>query len=124
MRFVCFDLKNLYLQTQMKQSEYVHIKQSDIPPGFIEEYNLPQSVQNGWIVFVNLRGFYGLPQSGRLANELLRKRLEKVGYYELATSLGIWSHKWRSIQFVLTVDDFGIGYVGKQHALHLLNILE
>ena len=28
------------------------------------------------------------------------------------------------IQFVLIVDDFGIEYVGKQHALHLLKILE
>ena len=95
----------------MKQSEYVHIKLSDIPPGFIEEYNLPQSVQNGWIFFVNLRGFYGLPQSGRLINELLRKRIEKVVYYELATAPGLWNHKWRSIQFFLIVDDFGIEYV-------------
>ena len=31
---------------------------------------------------------------------------------------------WRPIQFVLIVDDFGSKYIGKQHALHLLKILE
>ena len=51
-------------------------------------------------------------------------RLEKAGYYEAATKSGLWSHKWRPIQFVLIVDDFGIEYVRKQHALHLLKILE
>ena len=108
----------------MERSEHVHIKQSDIPTEFIEEYNLTQSVQNEWIYFEILRGYYGLPQSGILANDLLRTHLEKVGYYEESKTLGLWSHKWLPIQFVLIVDDFGIGYVGKQHTLHLLNILE
>ena len=30
-RFVCFDLKNIYLQTLMEKSKYVRIKLSDIP---------------------------------------------------------------------------------------------
>ena len=113
-----------YLQTPMDRSEYVRIKLSDIPPEFKEEYNLTQSVQNGWIYFEILRGCYGLPQSGRITNDLLRTHLEKAGYYEAATTLGIWSHKWCPIQFVLIVDELGIKYLGKQHALHLLNILE
>ena len=71
-----------------------------------------------------LRACYSLPQSGRLANDLLRIRLEKAGYYEAATTPGLWSHKWRPIQFVLLIDDFGIEYVGKEHALHLLKNLE
>ena len=32
--------------------------------------------------------------------------------------------EWRPIKFVLLVDDFGIEYVGNEHALHLLNTLE
>ena len=123
-RFVCFDLKKLYLQTLTEKSEYVRIKLSDIRPEFIEECNPTQSVQNGWVYFEILRGCYGLPQSGRLANDLLRTPIEKAGYYEAATTLGPWSHKWRPIQFDLILDDFGIKYVGKQHALHLLKILE
>ena len=62
--------------------------------------------------------------SGRLANNLLHTRLEKAGYYEAATTPGIWSHKWRPIQFVLLIDDKGIEYVGKEHALHILKTLE
>ena len=108
----------------MERSEYVRIKLSDIPPEFNEEYNLTQSVRNGWIYFEILCGCYGLPQSGRLANELLCTRLEKAGYYEAATTPGICIHKWSPIQFVFIVDDFGIEYVGKHHALHFLKILD
>ena len=64
------------------------------------------------------------PHYGRLANDLLRTRLEKADYYEAATTLVLWCHKWRPIQFVLLVDNFGIEYVGKEHALHLLKTLE
>ena len=122
--FVCFDLKNFYLQTPMERSEYVRIKILDIPQEFIEGYDITQAVQNWWIYFEILRGCYGLPQSGRLANDLLRTRLEQAGYYESSTTPNLWRHKWRPIQFVLIIDDFGIKCVGKQHALHLLKILE
>ena len=73
----------------MDRSEYVRIKLSDIPQEFIEEYNLSEAAQNGWIYFEILRGCYGLPQSGRLANDLLRTRLEKADYYEATTIPGL-----------------------------------
>ena len=96
-RLVSFDLKNFYLQAPIDRFEYVCIKFSDIPQEFIEEYNLSKASQNGWIYFEILRGCYGLPQSGQLANDLLRTRLEKTGYNEAATTLGLWCHKWRPI---------------------------
>ena len=108
----------------MERSEYVRIKFLDIPQEFIEEYDLSKSSQNGWIYFEILRGCYGLPQSGRLANDLLRTVLNKTGYYEAATTPGLWSHQWRPVQFVLLVDDFGIKYIDKEHTLHLLKTLE
>ena len=108
----------------MDRSEYVRIKLSDVPQEFIDEYDLSKADQHGWIYFEILRGCYGLPQPGRLANDLLRTWLEKADYYEAATTPGLWCHKWRPIQFVLLVDDFGIKYVGKEHALHLLKTLE
>ena len=37
---------------------------------------------------------------------------------------GLWRHKWRPIQLCLIVDDFGVEYVGKQHADHLSTILK
>ena len=82
----------------MERSEYVRIKLSYITQEFIEEYDLTQAVQNGWIYLDIICGCYGLTQSGRLANDLLRTRLEKAGYYEAATTPGLWSHQWRLIQ--------------------------
>ena len=37
---------------------------------------------------------------------------------------GLWKHRTRPIQFCLTVDDFGVKYVGKEHAEHLLTDLQ
>ena len=108
----------------MDRSKYVRIKLSDIPQEFIDEYDLSEANQHGWIHFEIFRGCYGLPQSGRLANDLLLTRLEKADYYEAATTPGLWCHMGRPIQFVLLVDDFGIEYVGKEHALQLLKTLE
>ena len=67
---------------------------------------------------------YGLPQSGLLANELLEKRLNKHGYVQSKFVPGLWKHKTRPIQFCLTVDDFGVKYVGKEHTEHLLKVLQ
>ena len=63
----------------MERSEYVRIKFLDVPQEFIEEYNLTEAAQNGWIYFDILCRCYGLPKSGRLANNLLHTRLEKAG---------------------------------------------
>ena len=42
---------------------------------------------------------YGLPQSGLLANELLKKLLNKRGYQQIKLVPGLWKHDWRPIQF-------------------------
>ena len=122
-KFCCFDVKNFYLGTPMERHEYVKIKLTDIPQEFIDEYNLHAFVYNEWVYFEVIKGCYGLPQSGKLANDLLRTRLNKAGYYEATTTPGLWKHKWRPIQFCLVVDDFGIEYVGGKHALHLKSVL-
>ena len=126
-KFVCLDAANFYLQTpEMERKEYVRIKFSNIPDEFRREYGLTSDsplVNQGWVYFAVVRGAYGLPQSGRLANDLLRKRLNAAGYHETATTPGLWRHVWRPVQFVLIVDDFGVEYVGRKHADHLLGVL-
>ena len=67
---------------------------------------------------------YGFPQSGRLANNLLRKRLSKHGYYEVTHTPGLWRHATRPVWFTRLVDDFSIKYIGKEHADHLIIALE
>ncbi len=75
------------------------------------------------------RAVWGLPQAGILANKLLRKGLELHGYYECVNTPGLWRHATRPITFSpitfsLVVDDFGIKYVGKEHADHLIKCLK
>ena len=71
-----------------------------------------------------VQGLYGLPQAGILANKLLRKHLAPHGYYELPHTPGLWRHVSRPVQFSLVVDDFGVKYVGQEHANHLCNALK
>jgi len=63
---------------------------------------------------------YGLPQAGILANKQLHEKLEPVGYYEVTHTPRLWRHVTRPVQFSLVVDDFGVKYVGKEHAEHLI----
>ena len=37
---------------------------------------------------------------------------------------GLWKYKWRTVQFTLVVDDFGVKYVREKHALHLKHTLK
>ena len=66
---------------------------------------------------------YGLPHAGIIAQELLEKRLEAHGYRQSDKTPGFWKHDYRPISFTLIVDDFGVKYVGKEHADHLIKIL-
>jgi hypothetical protein len=67
---------------------------------------------------------YGLPEAGVLSNQLLRKRLAKHGYFELPHTPGLWKHICRPVWFMLVVDDFGVKYIGKENAEHLMTALK
>ena len=71
-----------------------------------------------------IRGMYGLPQAGILANKLLRQRLQFHGYFEVEHTPRLWKHKSRPVQFTLVVDDFGVKYIDKTNAMHLIQALE
>ena len=53
----------------------VCIKLTDIRQEFIDEYDLTKYVQHGWIHFAIIRSAYGLKQSRKLFNNLLRTRV-------------------------------------------------
>ncbi len=96
-----------------------------IPHIVLREYKLREkATKNGSIYIRAKHGMYGLPQAGLLANKLLGKLLNKHGYQQSKLVPGLWQHDTRPQQFTLVVDDFGIKYVGKEHAQHLKNALE
>jgi hypothetical protein len=122
--FATFDLRDFYLNTPLDQPEYVCIKITNIPKEFIDEYTLEDFVRDGWVYFEMRHGMYGLPQAGILANNLLCECLAKFDYYEAATNLGLWRHKWCSAMFAFIVNDFAIQYGGDAHLDHLCQALK
>ena len=78
----------------------------------------------GGFIFEIVRGCYRLPQSGRLANDLLHKKINKEGYFEASTTPGLRRHKWRPIQFMIIVNHFGVEYVGRKHSENLTSVLK
>ena len=110
------DISDFYLMTPLKRPELIRISINDIPEEIIIKYKLREIADSKGMVYIQAnRGMYGLPQSGLLANELLEKRLNKRGYHQSKLVPGLWSHKWRPVQFTLVIDDFGVKYVGEEH---------
>ena len=85
---------------------------------------MEKATKDGSVYIMAIRGMYGLPHVGFLASELLEKRLNKHGYQQSKLVPGLWKQDWFPVQFTLVVDDFGVKYVGKEHALHLKAALE
>jgi Reverse transcriptase (RNA-dependent DNA polymerase) len=122
--FAAFDIKDFYLNTPMERFEYMRIPVTQIPQAIFDMYNLHELVHNGHVYVEIRKGMYGLPQAGILANKQLTKHLEEHGYIQSLHTPGLYVHRTRPIAFALVVDDFGIKYVGKEHAEHLLNVLQ
>ncbi len=66
-RYCTIDLKDFYLNTPMDQPEYMRMKVSNLPPDFVESYNLNNLANNDGTIYVKIqKGMYGLPQVGIL----------------------------------------------------------
>ena len=119
------DISNFYLNTPMGRYEYMRMKLDMFPEDVIEAYNLRDKVKTDGFVYIEVRkGMYWLPQTGLLAEKLLKKRLKKHGYTQSAVIAGLWTHEWHPICFSLVVADFGVKYVGQEHADHLIAALK
>jgi hypothetical protein len=66
------------------------------------------------------KGMYELPHEGIPARKLLQRNLAKDGYRPTQQTHGTWTHDTRPISFLLVVDDFGVKYVGREYAEHLM----
>jgi hypothetical protein len=70
------------------------------------------------------KGMPGLKQAGKIDNEHISKYLAQYGYAPAKRTPTLWTHHTRPITFTLVVDNFGIKYVRKQHADHLINAVQ
>ena len=64
------DIKDFYLNTEMDRYEYMHLKKYIIPREIIDQYKLLNIFsEDGWVCMEIMKGIYGLPQAGILANK-------------------------------------------------------
>ncbi len=123
-KFMTIDIKNFYLCTPMERPEFMRLKLADMPDDVVTHYQLHDKATPDGYVYVRIqKGMYGLPQAGLIAQELLERRLNSKGYRQSQLTPGFWTHDWRPISFALCVDDFGVKYVGKEHADHLMHTI-
>ncbi len=94
-----------------------------IPDNIFKHYELRKKAVDGYVYMEIIKGMYGLPQAGILANKLLKLWLAHHGYFKQPHTPGLWKHASWPIWFNLCVDDFGIKYIGDEHLKHLFAAL-
>ncbi len=117
---MCLDIGNFYLMAALEYYEYMRMPLALFPAWTMQRYKLTEHALNGYVHLEMRRAVWGLPQAGILANKRLRRKLAPFGYYKCTNTLGLWYHVSRPISFTLVVDDFGVKFVGKEHAEHLI----
>ncbi len=122
-RFAGANIKNMYLKTPLDWYEYMRMPLDLFPDDIVDHYDLKQKAKNGFVYMEIQKGMYGLPHAGILANNLLKKRLARHGYFEQPHMPGLWKHVSRPAWFNLCVDDFGIKYIGIKNLQHLYDAL-
>ncbi len=118
---MCLDLKNFHLTVALDYFQYMKIPLALLPGWVKTQYNLDVHARDSFVFLEIRQAVWGLPQAVILANKLLWKQLAPHGYHKYVITPGIWKHTTLPITFSLVVDDFGIKYVGKKHADHLIN---
>jgi hypothetical protein len=118
------NLKDFYLNTPMACPEFMRMKLAELPKEFTRIYKLHDLANPNCFISIKIqKGMYCLPQAGILAQELLKKHLNKHGYLQSPITPGLWQCNFCPISFTLCVDNFGIKYVGREHIEHLSGIL-
>ncbi len=123
-KYMCLDLKNVYLSAPLDQYNYMKIPLPLFLDWIKKQYNLDSLALDGFVFLKMCCTIWGLPQAGILAHKLLCKRLLPHGYYECANTPSLWKHSTCPIVFTLVIDNFGVKYVGKEHADHLMQCLK
>ena len=73
------DVKYFYLNTPLNRKKYGKVRAKYIPEETIRKHDLEQYIEDdGWLHFEIGKGMYGIPEAGRLANDLLRERLKNM----------------------------------------------
>ena len=107
----------------MDRYEYMKMPLALFPDNIVKQYNLGEKAKNRFVYLELQKAIYDLPQAGSLDNKILKGRLEPHGYCKVPHIPELWKHYTRPVQFSLVVDDFGVKYVGRENAEHLMHSL-
>ena len=73
----------------MNRAEFIQMKLDNFPEDVIKQYGLHKKVNaKGFVILRVEKGMYRLPRTGSIAQDLLTKRLNNVGYRQSDTTLG------------------------------------
>ncbi len=89
----------------------------------IEQYQLHKKALPRVLCTFPEKGIYNPHKVDVLVQNLLEESLGKNGYKQSQFTSGLWTHEWFSICFSLVVDNFGVKYVQKEHADHLVSVI-
>lgn len=122
-KFMTADISDFYLGTPLPDTVYMRIKLDHIPQAVIDQYDMATYAKHGAVVVAVMKGIYGLPQAGILAQDRLVKHLAAHGYRQAKHTPCLFKHVSNSVTFTLVVDDFGIKYTRDADADHLMTTL-
>ena len=118
------DISNMYLMSNLVESEYVKFNFKLIPQRIIDHYNLNYIVEDEFVYAKINELWFGLEQSGKIAHDDLVQHLNKHGYVQAKNTDGLFVHGIRDISFTLVVNDFEIKYTNKDNVNHLISVMQ
>ena len=104
----------------MKYFQYMLIHKKIIPQEVLNEYNIIFDDHDFTYVEIR-RGMYGLKEAGGIAFDQLVRKLKRFGYEPMSQTPGLWRDTSHKTTFTLYVDNFGIQYLSKDDANHLID---
>ena len=102
------DLSHFYLNSNLLQPAWIHIRFNQLTPAIIKTYNLERFRMRGYIACKVIKCMYGHPTSGRVAFLKLIEELRKHDYQQCPCQPALFTNKQKSIAFCVCVDDFFI----------------
>ena len=119
-KFMTGNIKDFYLNTPMDEYKYMRIPVTIIPDTIMQQYDLTSLIHNKHIYIKIHKGMYGLgsPKLAALPMTISLNSLPHMGLLQC-----LWKRTSYDLTFTLVVDNFGVKYINKPNAQHLLNTL-
>ena len=98
-KYCTADISNMYLESLLNDPQFVRFKLAHIPPAIQDAYGLSSLASNGFVYARINKAWYGLKESGRIANDDLTQHLAQFGYTESKYTKGLFFYATRPISF-------------------------